>query len=165
MEIPMHNHLHISSFALMVIAAFIAFTLWLVYKLVVALTRPAETKIVYRDGFTGIPPTPGATRSNPQYQSGPVGGPWATPVQPAPYMQPMYPPGYNNGNGLVEGMILGEMLAGNREGVIVERDHSPSVPPSYDDVPSHDDSGISYDSGSSSDSSSSSDSGGVDISW
>lgn len=179
----MQHHLHIGWPALFIIGAFILGFLWLLARLVWPKQEPEE-KIVYRDRPVGMAPELGMgyqARAGSQPGAPPSGGSNAIPPpyppltyppghlyagQPYyPYGHPLYDPYYRN-DGLVEGVLLGEMMAGNnRTEVIVERDgggggYTPE--PSYRDAPDSD-SGISYDSGSPDSGTSNDDSGGVDL--
>jgi hypothetical protein len=154
-------HIHISTGALFV-SALGAFGLTglLVWAFKKPKLEPKPVTFVHRERY------PSAQRGSwaPSTHYSTPATHYAPPVSPAPAYYP--PPSYPSHNdGLLTGLVLGEMLAGSHHDTTVIHDHGgggyyEGVGGGYSDTSTYD-SGVSYsDSGSSYDSGSS---GGIDI--
>jgi hypothetical protein len=160
---PTH-HLHISSFALFLIALFVLGFMSILFAFIVSM-RKAKVNTASRgwidermSGSSFRPSAPGPAPSSGGYAGHPGG------FAASPMVAPVMMQG-GSGTDLLAGVLLGEALSGgHRDTVIVENGGGYGGgydAPAYDPGPSFD-SGISYDSGSVCDTGGG---GGVDLTW
>jgi hypothetical protein len=173
MPIEPHHHLHISSFALLLIAMFVLGLLAIVFNFILNMRREKRReREPYNSALFREAPrrqeSAGATGSSGYAPRSSSAGP-AYSASPSAAAAPVYMHGSSSSD-LLTGVLLGEAIAGGgRHDTTVIHDGGGYAPaPSYDPGPSCDsspsyDSGISYDSGSSFGGGDSG--GGVDISW